>query len=569
MTKWLLLSASTVLVTGLVVNQANHPPKAPDVRSYLAARQAQAVLCSPGWQQWGADSSQPAIPALSGWGSYRWNIASKADSANYFFNQGINLYYGFHIIEALASFKRAQTFDPEQPLLYWAEALAYGPNINDMEYAASPEALHAVRRAESLKEHTDDLGKALIDAMAVRYSADSTQSRNQLNLAYAASMKKAMQLNPASADVRALYADALMIQHPWNYWQHNGTAQPWTNEIISVLETGLAAHPEHPGLNHYYIHMVEASPNPEKGLAAAGRLETLMPAVAHMTHMPSHIYIRTGKYQQGIQVNNTAIDGYRAYQQLYAPVSGNKGLYEVHNLHMKAACALQLASYNLAVRTATECRNSIDTAFLFAPPPFGNLAQYYYETPLQAMLQFEAWSDILKQPMPEKRLAFSYALYCFAKGLANSKTGQVAEAQQYLLELKQRMKDSTLRIPVHPFNSAHDQLNIAVNWLQAAIWESKKQLPLAISSMKKAVAAEDNLIYNEPRDWLVSTRTSLAQLYRKAGKLNDAERTLLEELKIMPNNERSLQLLHTLYEQMPGKEKELEQIGMKIKEAAM
>lgn len=569
MTKWLLLLAGTVLTAGWLVNQQQAAQQPTEIRAYLAAKKSQSILCSPGWQHWEADSTEAVIPALSGWGSYRWRIQTKSDSADFFFNQGINLYYGFHIIEALASFKRAQQFDPEQPLLYWAEALAYGPNINDMEYAASPEALNAVRRAQSLASQTDSFGRSLIDAMAKRYSPDSTQSRSALNLAYAKAMKQCWEAHPGSADAAALYADALMIQHPWNYWQHNGSAQPWTTEIVTLLENGLADHPEHPGLNHYYIHMVEASPHPEKGMAAAGRLETLMPAVAHMTHMPSHIYIRTGKYQQGIQVNITAVEGYQAYQQLYAPVSGNKGLYQVHNLHMKAACAMQLASYNLAWRTALECRNSVDTAFLSAPAPFGNLAQYYAETPIQAMVQFEQWNEILKQPMPEKNRRFAYGINCFAKGLALCKTGQAVDAQPYLNELKGILKDTSLKVPVYPFNSAYDQLQIAVHWLQSAIWESKKQLLMAIASMKKAVAAEDHLIYNEPRDWLVSTRLPLAKLYMQSGKLKEAEQTIREELKIIPNNDHSLQLLHRLYESMPDKEKELEQIGRQLKEAAM
>src|SRR6185503_4286120 len=116
---------------------------------------------------------QQMIP-LPGTGSHAWKISTQIDSAQFYFNQGINLYYGFHIIEALPSFKKAQTFDPGCAMLYWAEALAYGPNINDLGYAASPDALTATKKANEFINASSPAEKALIQAMQVRYSDDST-----------------------------------------------------------------------------------------------------------------------------------------------------------------------------------------------------------------------------------------------------------------------------------------------------------------------------------------------------------------------------------------------------------
>jgi hypothetical protein len=244
------------------------------------------------------DSLALSMKPLPGWGNYNWKIASASDSARFYFNQGINMYYAFHIIESMASFKKAGTFDDKNAMIYWAQALAYGPNINDFAYATAPDALAATQKAMGLSASCTAKEKALINAMSVRYSSDTSISRKDLNQRYATEMKNVYQHFKNDADAGALYADALMLQHPWEYWEHNGNAQPWTPEIVSVLENVLKQHPSHPGANHYYIHTVEASPNPGRALASADRLGKMMPDVSHMVHMPSHIYIRTGNYEK-------------------------------------------------------------------------------------------------------------------------------------------------------------------------------------------------------------------------------------------------------------------------------
>ena len=280
--------------------------------------------------QLNADSLANGIGVLPGWGNYRWDIASKNDSARFYFNQGINMYYAFHIIEAMASFKKAQQFDDTNAMIYWAQALAYGPNINDFGYAATPDAFAAAQKALSLKNNCTPKEKALIEAMAVRYSLDSTISRASLNQLYSTAMKRSYNLFSTDADAATLYADALMLQHPWDYWKHDGEAEPWTPELLAVLEGVLQLHPNHPGANHYYIHSVEASKDAKRAMASANRLGKLMPGVAHMIHMPSHIYIRTGNYTEGITVNEMSVKGYTNYLSLYPDVQNNVQIGRAH-----------------------------------------------------------------------------------------------------------------------------------------------------------------------------------------------------------------------------------------------
>src|SRR3981081_1170440 len=143
------------------------------------------------------------IPPMPGAGNYKWKISTRNDSAQFYFNQGINMYYSFHIIEAMASVKKAARFDPGCAILNWAQALAYGPNINDNGYSASPDALTAIRRASKLAEAATDKEKMLVYALSVRYSNDSTVSREKLNQQYVNAMKVAYEKYPHDADIAA------------------------------------------------------------------------------------------------------------------------------------------------------------------------------------------------------------------------------------------------------------------------------------------------------------------------------------------------------------------------------
>ncbi|MGC4102077.1 tetratricopeptide repeat protein [Ferruginibacter sp.] len=509
--------------------------------SKAAAYQNKHVLqCSPDWSLLNVDSLAAGIGVLPGWGNYQWTINSKNDSARFYFNQGINMYYAFHIIESMASFKKAQQFDDKNAMIYWAQALAYGPNINDFEYAATPDAYAAAQTAVSLKENCNAKEKALIDAMAVRYSTDSTISRSILNQRYSDGMKKAYGLFKQDADAGALYADALMLQHPWDYWKHNGNAEPWTPEIIAVLEGILKTHPEHPGANHYYIHTVEASKNPERALPSADRLGKLMPAVAHMIHMPSHIYIRSGNYKEGIKVNEMSVSGYNTYYGLYPAVQNNLPLYLIHNLHMQSACAMMRANYAYSNKSALECRQSFDTSFLSLPQPLGNYIQYLYMTPLFNDVRFGKWDAVLSELAPPAQHIYSTVLWHWARGMAFAGKNELIKATEELNIVQAKMKEPDMLVVMQPFNAPADAAKVAANILAGVIAEQRNNHAKAIQFLTAAVTSEDALIYNEPRDWLLPARVYLGNALLKAGDAAKAEKIFKEDLAENPHNFRAL-----------------------------
>ena len=376
-----------------------------NLKEYKAKR---IIRCSPDWNELKAWIEDSDIPPIPGAGKHQWRISTKNDSAQFYFNQGINMYYGFHIIEAMASFKKAARFDSKCAILYWAQALSYGPNINDFGYRASPDAMAAVNKANELVNNATAFEKELIGAMNVRYTADSADvTRAQLNQVYTDKMKLLYKKFIALPDAQALYADAMMQQHPWDLWNTNGTPRPWTPLIRTVLEKLIAEFPYHPGGNHYYIHVMEPSPYASLALPGANRLGITNPGLSHLVHMPSHIYLRTGNYKRGVDVNINAVNSYQRSIPLYAPVTGADFLYIIHNLHMKTNNAMLMGNYAVAKAAAMETKNSVSQDYLSIPAPMGSYVQYINMTPLFVFIRFGKWDELLQLKQPDNSQVYA------------------------------------------------------------------------------------------------------------------------------------------------------------------
>lgn len=493
------------------------------------------VRCGPDWEALNDLLEETEIPPIPGAGIHKWKITTKNDSAQFYFDQGINMYYAFHIIESMASFKKAAKFDPGCAMLYWAQALAYGPNINDVGYAASPDALSAVSSAKEFMDIATAKEKMLIYAQMARYSADSTQTREKLNQMYVDKMKEAYESYPGDPDIAALYADALMLQHPWDLWSIDGTPKPWTPQIRDVLEKILAKAPEHTGANHYYIHVMEPSPFATLAIPSANRLGKLTPALSHTVHMPSHIYLRTGNYTAGVRVNEDAVNSYKKMLTTFSPVGGNDFLYIIHNLHMQTNNAMMRGWSSYSVRSAKQTEQSIPREYLSIPGALGNYVQYVFMTPVIANVRFGNWDNLLAIPKPGDSMIYANIIYHFGRGMALVNKNRMPEAKQELGKLQVLIKDSTLEIPFTPFSPAIDGAVVAENILIGTIALKEKKFNEAIPAFEEAVVTEENMVYNEPRDWMLNPKHYLANALLKAGRIKEAKETLQKDL--LNNNE--------------------------------
>ncbi|MFB9842908.1 tetratricopeptide repeat protein [Mucilaginibacter ginsenosidivorans] len=529
-------------------------------QTYFKAYTVKAALCVP------LIDSASDIPALTGWGNYKWKISNASDSAQFYFNQGINMYYGFHSIEAIASFTKATHLDPNCAMAWYGKALAEGPTINYPNgYRPPSDALEAAIKSKELSTNCTAVEKDLINAIQQRYSSDTTIAVIDLRKKYADAMQAVYEKHNTNADVITLYADALLLLHPWDLYAHDFTPKPWTPKIRTLLEHAIALSPKNPGANHYYIHTMEASATPQLALKSAHMLDTLMPGVSHVTHMPSHIYIRTGYYKQGIKNNDRAVAGYDNYLKQYAAVQNNAPLYALHNMHMGINCAQMAGNYKKAISGAIELQNAIPSDYLALKSADGNYIQYLYMQPILTNLRFGKWDNILKSQVADS-LTYCGVLQHFAKGIAYSRKGDVASAQQELRLLEKQIQDKVLDSALDNFSPFREPATVAKLILEGVIAEEQKQYGLAINYLQQAVKAEDHIIYDEPRDWAIPARQYLANVLVKAGKYEEATAVLKHDLVINPKNGWSLTGLKAAYTRT-GNVKALAGVNAQLKDA--
>jgi tetratricopeptide (TPR) repeat protein len=537
MKKYILFLSVLLLVSVALLAFRNKQMQQPDAAKMLAMKKLFVAGCAPPRPEWNAEIE---MPALEGWGNIRFAISTGSDSAQYFFNQGMGMFYGFHIIEALGSFKQAQKYDPESAILYWGEALAYGPNINDFGYAENPLALKAVENAIKFSTASSSLEKALIMAQSVRYDADTTIERKLLNEKYVSAMKEVYRQFPGNAEASVLYADALMQLHPWDWYSRDRQPKEWTPELVALLEEILGKFPGHPGANHYYIHASEGSMTPSKALASARRLVKSTPGLSHMVHMPSHIFNQTGFYKEGAEQNVKAVAAFKKYSSLYAPVQNGHMLYEVHNRMMEFANRLMIPDAKKCFQSAVETSFSIDTMFNNFPAPLGLYAQYIHVSPLISHVRFAEWDKALQYPAMPERWAYAFFLQQFARGMAMVHKNDLTGARMALDHMEKHLQDPDMLIPGPYFNEAAAGGKVALLILKGTLAARQQQHKEAIVAFQQAVKVEDGMMYNEPKDWLMPAGYYLGIAQAKAGQYAQAEKTFMEDLLKNPDNHWSM-----------------------------
>lgn len=494
------------------------------------------ISCGPGSPE-NIDTTENGkfIIPLPGWGRYSYSISTTNDSAQFYFNQGLNMYYSYHMREATASFREAARFDPGCAMAYWGQALAMGPYYNFAHGYKMPKEVPAVLQLmnQSISNATVK-EKHLIEAMGRRYSPDTSDTqRGILNLAYARGLRELISLYQDDQDIKAFYIDAMMLIHPWDFWNNDGSAKEWTPELVDFCETALKANPNHPAALHYYIHLTEASRHPEVALPHADVLKNLLPGVAHMVHMSSHEYERNGLYAKGVEANDKADDNLGYYSSIVKNISLNKHL--PHYFAVQSYCALSGGMYKKGMSAALRCRNSV------SPTYEKTYDQYLYMMPVLTLVRLGKWEEILSDSIvPDARWPYAMLLYNFARGLAFVYTGHSDSATMQLLQLRSRLNDPILTIRRIPMNTPLQGAGIAEEILNAAILFSQKKYDTAIVRLKNAIEIEDSLIYSEPKDWLIPARQFLGAYLLKLGRPAMAEKVYREDLVWNPGNGWSL-----------------------------
>ena len=470
-------------------------------------------------------------------GNHHRPITTSSKEAQRYFDQGLVFTYAFNHDEAIRSFKQAAQLDPNCAMCWWGVALCNGPHINNavMSQERGASAWDALQQALKRKHNASPTEQALIEALSHRYANPPPSDRKALDEAYANAMRDVWQANKADVDIATLYAEALMDLQPWDLWSKDGSPKGSCEHIVAVLEDAMRLNRRHPGALHLYVHALESSSNPSRATAAANRLRRLVPAAGHLVHMPSHIYVLTGRWSEAVDANVRAIEADRLYRQR-SPRQEFLHVYMAHDHQMLAFAAMMQGRSQMALHAARAILPGVPEDYArretAAIEPFF-LIQY------DALVRFGKWDEILHELPPPDYLPVTTAMWRFSRAVAFAAKGQLAQAEKAHAEFK----DALGKIPTERMlaaNPARRVLEIADHVIAGEIAYRQGNSDAAVAQLLQAVAVEDDLNYMEPPEWTVPVRHTLGAVLVDARRYQDAEKVYRADLAKWPENAWSL-----------------------------
>ncbi len=471
-------------------------------------------------------------------GGYGRRVTTSSALAQTWFTRGLLWAYAFNHEEAAACFERAIEADPGCALAHWGLAYALGPNYNKPWEAfdpaeaavAGPRARAATVAAARCAPGATAAEQALVRALPYRYqAAEPDGDGTARNRQYAAAMREAYREHPGDLDVAALFADALMNLTPWALWDtRTGEPAPGaaTTEIRAVLERALAAPGgrAHPGLLHFYIHLMEMSAHPEDTLWAGDLLRDLAPDAGHLRHMPTHLDVLCGDYRRVVASNSAAIDADQKFVAERGPMNFYT-LYRAHNYHFKIYGAMFLGHAQTALAAAGQLAAAIPASLLeVASPPMADLLEGFVPMKMHALIRFGRWQEIIAAPLPADRDLYrvTTALTHYAKGIAHAAVDDIGAAQQ------QRALFATAagRVPESRTifnNSCQDILAVAAAMLDGEVEYRRGHYAAAFARLRRAIELDDGLPYDEPWAWMQPARHAYGALLLEQDRVAEAE----------------------------------------------
>ncbi len=502
-------------------------------------------------------------------GRYSRPVTTDSTEAQLWFDRGLNWLFGFNHGEAIACFERAVEADPSCAMAHWGVAFGFGPNYNlawdkmdpITQERALGQAFDSTQTALGLVDSVTPAEAALIGALVARYpQRDPIEDQMPWNLAFTNAMRQVAADQPDDLELQLVFVDAILNETPWKMWDLQ-SGQPAENagtvEAQQVLErcfSEVADSWDHPGLLHLYVHLMEMSPTPEKALRHGDRLREIMPECGHLIHMPTHIDVLCGNYNDVVHWNQKAVEADRLWFDRMG-LFHVWTLYASHNMHFVIYGAMFAGQYGAAMKAADQLITTIDEDFLrIESPPFADPAEAFHAMRAHVMVRFGKWQELIDLALPEDQELYlaTTAITLYAKTVAHSALGNIEEAEAHR-ELYQAARD---RVPesrrVHN-NTVVDLLQVADAMLEGELEYRRGNHDQAFEHLRRAVEIEDALDYDEPWGWMQPTRHALGALLLEQGRYDEAEAVYRADLGLddtlsrasqHPNNIWSLFGLH-------------------------
>ncbi len=481
------------------------------------------------------DAGMPAPPMiLERLGAHRRPVATDSEEARRWFDQGLALMNGYNFDGAIASFMEATRHDPDFPMAWWGIAYASGPNQNNPAIVPPKDQWShaAAKKAFDLRDRERGANRALIEALVSRYEYPMPEDLTRQNEAYLAEMRKVAEAYPFDPDVQTWTAEAMITLQPWAYWSPDGEPLDRTPEFRAILERVMRQDPRHPGANHLYIHAMESSPWPELAEPAADRLIDLIPASGHLVHMPSHIWMQTGRYDDAAECNRraAALD-----DQWFEgdPNAGEYRIYMSHNRHFLAWAATMQGRRREAVTAARAIWNEVPAPLMesLAAATDGIASCKWH-----ALVRFGMWEDILAEPVDPDWAKVNHCLRHYARGVAFANTDRIDEARAEVVAFDEAVESLDGLERWMGNQPAAEIMPLARLVLLGEIEYKAGDRELGLDLLKRACEAEEAIVYAEPAPWMMPARHAYGALLVSDGRHAEAEKVYLRDLEVYPAN---------------------------------
>ena len=506
-------------------------------------------------------------PQLNGFGAPALQTASSSAAARELFSQGVLQAYAFNEQEAVRQFKAALAQDPRCAMCAWGVAWQLGPNINAPERDDLAEARRYIALAQQHADHATPLERRLIDATALRYGAAAptpseaplaapvcgakgSARADPLDRLYAERLRAIADAEPGNADVVSLYVEAELIATRDDWWSHaTGLPAGRIGELAPRIEAALATAPDHTGLNHYLIHVQDSGPGAARALAAADRLGALAPASPHLVHMPSHIFVRVGRYADAAAANQAGLAAQAAEQAELRRQGFNETKdWDGHNLHFLWFAALMQGQGDLALATARR----IAERAAASPQSAG---AYRPGLPLLTLVRLERWQAVLAETASADATGakptntdtstadlppgLAAAIAHYARGTALWRTGNrhgaAREAEALGRSLAATRTAAQGKDEDDRETSAARIALVLANLLQAELQADGGDLPAAQALLAEAITTEDQLA-GEPPVLANIARVARGELLLRHRRPVEAEAAFRDDLIEQPGN---------------------------------
>ncbi len=472
----------------------------------------------------------PASAQLENVGNLSFPTSGKPEAQRHFL-RGVAILHSFGWKQAIAEFQLAQKAQPDFAMAYWGETLCYNHPLNSQMDFKEPRAvlarLGADRAARAAKAPTDR-EKGFLNAVEELWGEGDSRQRR---IAYMTAMERLYKQFPNDDEVKTFYALSILS---------GSSAVDDRTSRMNVKAGALAMdvfkkNPNHPGAVHYIIHAFDDPIHAPLALEAATVYAKIVPAVSHAVHMPTHIFIQHGMWNE---VANQNMRAFNVAKELWQPGdvpgdmshSGDWGQYGFLQLGDYAGARERIAAFEWMAETTKNPRASGALALV--------RARYIIET--------EEWKV---QPVADN--ASNETL--LANGFSAVKTGDMATAETMATRLAAKIKTPApaaggahadhggAPAPAPAMGEGDKGVQVMHKELQALIAQAKGQTDQAIALLTEATKIEETMrAPNGAADPVKPSHELLGEVLLAAGKPKEAADAFETSLLRMPNRARSL-----------------------------